>query len=35
MTDNKSKETSPIAQDTSEIFDTYKQDVLKLTESNI
>ena len=33
MTDNKSKETSPIAQDTSEIFDTCKQGVLKLSEA--
>src|SRR6478672_914066 len=33
MTDtNKNKETSTIAQDSSEIFDTYKQGVLKVTE---
>ncbi|MDQ5870471.1 MAG: hypothetical protein M3530_12205, partial [Thermoproteota archaeon] len=38
MTDNKPKEmtsttqTSTIAQDSSEIFDTYKQGVLKVTE---
>ncbi len=35
MTDNKSKESTqsnPIAQDSSEIFDAYKQGVLKVTE---
>ena len=33
MTDtNKNKETNTIAQDSSEIFDTYKQGVLKVTE---
>ena len=38
MADNKSKETistaqsSPIAQDSSEIFDTYKKGILKITE---
>jgi len=32
MADNKSKETDNIAQDSSEIFDTYKKGVLKITE---
>ena len=38
MADDKPKETAqsnPISQDSSEIFDTYKQGVLKVTEEAI